>query len=58
MFRLVWRFPLYGSAVPSVVTITTTEAWAFPVRSWPVSSGQSWTEGIPDLVEAGHKESI
>lgn len=55
MFRVLWRFPLYGSGIASVVTITTAESWSFPVNAIGVRAPFNQSHDPVDWVESGHK---
>lgn len=56
-FRVTNRFVLWGSSIATAPTFTYAESWAFPVTVQRVASSGSLVHGIPDLVEAGHKEN-
>ena len=55
MIRVVWGITQWGSATPSVVTVTATEAWAYPVGAQPVT-GHVYVVR-PILAWSGHSET-
>lgn len=56
MFRVLWRFPLYGPSSATQQATTVAESWAFPVWAYKIHSTHTIVNDPLDTVEQGHKE--
>lgn len=61
MFRVLWRFPLWGSTLDNggtpPVGPTYGESWAFPVNALALRSVPNQSHDPVDWVESGHKRT-
>lgn len=61
MFRVLWRFPLYGSdpngGGGGPVTPAFGESWAFPVNAIGQRVPPNQSHDPVDWVESGHKRT-